>query len=731
MSLLALTRLTATEGRGAWSRLVATAASVAIGVALLVSLWGTFNGLATRAERSTWTSLITASGSGAALEPPTADMGDDVVLASTVSDTFDRRTITRVDIASSPASTVVVPGVGEPPDVGTYYASPALLALIDSVPADQLGDRYGRRAGVVADSALSGPDSLVVVTGVAAEDLDPSRMSSATGSGSVGVSVVSEFRGSAFPSTAYRTVAIVGGLAILLPVLILVGTVTRLGAAQRTERFAALRLIGATPRTVADIAAVETGAVTLVGALAGVVLAWLFVPLTARVPLDEGRFFRDDLTVGPVAVVSVVVGVVVVCAAVAWWRTARAGIGPLGTSREHAEQRPTTRGVTPLVVGAGLLLAAMIAAVQRSPLRGTELIVIAGFVLTLIGLMTSGPILTYWVARLVATRARTAAGVIAMHRIQRHPRAAFRSVSGLVAALFVVSVFAAAVTTAAETSRLDDGPGTIPASTLVARLGGGPEEVPAALAAAEQVSRTPGVDAAVIAFYDPENGLVLAASDAAAVGLSVPDDATHIRVAADYLDGGAPDAESTTAPDTMPAALLVVTDGARGSVERARTAVLGSDVPLLLPPTTTAEATATSLQTTANRYAGLADVGILVATVISGISLAVSTVAAVLDRKRVLGLLRLMGMPAATVRRLIMAEAALPLATVFGLCVGLGFLVAWCILAGLTAGRRSVSWPDPSYYLVLAAGLGLAALAVAATFRTATRNTSVSAVRFE
>ena len=119
------------------------------------------------------------------------------------------------------------------------------------------------------------------------------------------------------------------------------------------------------------------------------------------------------------------------------------------------------------------------------------------------------------------------------------------------------------------------------------------------------------------------------------------------------------------------------------------------------------------------------------ATVISAVSLAVSTSTAILDRRRVLGLLRLMGMPVSTVQRVVLAEAALPLATVFALCVGLGFLVAWCVVASLTEGRRTVSWPNRSYFLALATSLLLAAAAVVGTFRTARKNTEVAVTRFE
>jgi hypothetical protein len=50
-------------------------------------------------------------------------------------------------------------------------------------------------------------------------------------------------------------------------------------------------------------------------------------------------------------------------------------------------------------------------------------------------------------------------------------------------------------------------------------------------------------------------------------------------------------------------------------------------------------------------------------------------------------------------------------------------------VAGLTQGRRTASWPDQSYVAALAANLLLAAAAVAATFRTARKNTEISATR--
>ncbi|MGC4867599.1 FtsX-like permease family protein [Micromonospora sp. DT53] len=731
MSLFSLARLLTAGGRGARSRLVGMAGGVGVGVALLLLLWGAYNGLASRTERSTWTTLSAGVSAQQVTDPAGVALGDDTVLASTTSDFFAGQVITRVDLAASPASTVAIPGVGRAPRAGTYHASPALVALIDAHPADELGARYGTRVGVIGDAGLASPDSLVVVAGAATSDLDPARGGSASGDSQFGVWSVAGFGGAAYPSVAYRTVAIIGAIAILLPVLILVGIVTRLGATERAERFAALRLIGATPRRVADIAAVETGVTSLVGAFAGAILAWLLIPVAAGIEVGDGRFFPTDLTVAPFTVVVVVAGVVAVSTAVAWWRTAHAGIGPLGVTRDRSEGRPAALAVVPLVVGAALMLGVTLVSLSGSRFVGMEVLLVMGFVLVSLGLVTSGPVLTFWVAHLMARGVRGTAGVIAMNRIRRHPRATFRAVSGLVVAVFMVSVFSAAITAVGSESAREDNADRLPKSTVVARLNIPSTEADAAIAQALPVARTAGVTVAALGYHHPEEGIVFVASDAARLGLPVPAGAGHVRVTSDYFEGGPPVVSASAASANAPAILVVATDGAAASIERARTAVLGSGLRLALPPTTRPEQAASALETTANRYAGLAGLGILVATVISAVSLAVSTTAAILDRKRMLGLLRLMGMPASALRRVILAEAALPLATVFALCIGLGFLVAWCVVAGLTEGRRAISWPDRSYFLALAASLLLAAAAITGTFRTARKNTEISVTRFE
>ena len=104
--------------------------------------------------------------------------------------------------------------------------------------------------------------------------------------------------------------------------------------------------------------------------------------------------------------------------------------------------------------------------------------------------------------------------------------------------------------------------------------------------------------------------------------------------------------------------------------------------------------------------------------------------AAVIDRRRVLGLMRLIGMPLSALRGVVVREAAVPLAAVLLLSAGLGFCVAWLLVTGLD-DSRTVSWPGPAYLAALGASLLLALVAIAAACGMLRTNTAITTTRFE
>ena len=83
--------------------------------------------------------------------------------------------------------------------------------------------------------------------------------------------------------------------ALLFPVLVFIAGATRLSAARREQRYAAMRLVGATPDQVAVVAAVESAVAAIVGVVAGFGLFVALRPVLADIPFTGDPFFTSDL----------------------------------------------------------------------------------------------------------------------------------------------------------------------------------------------------------------------------------------------------------------------------------------------------------------------------------------------------------------------------------------------------------------------------------------------------
>lgn len=722
MSQMALTRLLTASNRAARRRLAGMAAGVMIGVTLLLLLLGASQGFEDRSLRSTWKDLAIAGATE--LTPETADLTDDQAAATFLLDRYHTDTIQGIRVATTPDTTVRIPGADVVPRPGEYLASPALAELIDSAPDSVLADRYGTRVGIIGQEGLEGPDALVLVQGTTTDELLAS-------SADTSAMVVTEFVGFDYSSQVYRTVAMIGAIAVLIPVLLLIAIVTDLGAAQRAERFASLRLVGASPQQVARIGALETGITSAIGALAGVGLYFATIPIAALIRIGSSRFYPSDLVVGPAIILGVVLVTTLASTLVAWARIRRAGIGPLGASREQHERRPRLIALVPVLVG--LVLLGIAVALHRLEAGGglDRLAAVVGFCAVAVGLLLAGPLLTWWVARLGGRHARSTAQVIGFSRISRHPRSAFRAVAGMVIATFTVTVFAVAITAAAGVRDVPTGDGRLPVTTLVAPLQAGldPDQVAADRV---EVAASPDVTATGVVSSTPDGALVMTSEDATVIGVDLGDiDSEYVTVNRHYLVEAPAMVERADSidPGTLtPAVLIVATNGSPSGVERARTAVISS-TDLSIFPFTRADNAAASGLAMENQFATLAYIGILVSAALATVSLAVSTVAALLSRQRVFGLLRLIGMPQQTLREVVAWETAIPVITVLTLSVGLGWFTGWAIINALTS--RQIDWPSPSYYLVLAVCILLVGIATRVTGRVARTMTANTTTRFE
>ena len=750
MKDLALARLIIAGDGPSRRRLLGIVAGVMVGITVFLMLAAASQAFGERSRRSTWHQPVSASPTY--LEPDTVLTPATAAIASTT-DYYGDRIITVVLVAATPDTNVRVPGSDVVPRPGQYVASPALAGLISSAPANQLGDRYGERVGTLSNDAVEGPDSLVAVIG-----MDQWQILAQQGPG-MPPQVVTELVGHDYASQVWRIVAAIGAIATLVPVLLLIAIVTDLGAAQRAERFATLRLIGATPGQVARIAATETAATTLLGALLGIGAYLALIPVAARIVIGSSRFFPRDLLTSPAVIAATVLGTVLGAAAVAWWRTRRASIGPLGASRERSERPPRPLSLLPLLAGlAGL--AAVRVVPRDSEASGTVIgcLLVGSFSLTMLGLLWAGPLLTSWSARLARRGARSAAQVISLGRLAQHPRAAFRAVGGLVVAVYTVTLFAVAITAAAGTTTPAQGAGYLSTTTLYATAG--PADPAALGAAASRLDDVEGVQTVAVASMEVPRGsgssgssqdqeedqdedqeedqsgaytrLVLSVEDARALGAADAQSETGwVSVSSRWLADDAADPLPAEAPGEgpAPAVLLVGTDGGEGALERARTAMEASDLGLTMYPLTRSDRVEVMAMALENQFAALGYIGILIAAGVSTASLAVSTIASLLARRRVLSLLRLVGMPRDVLRRSVAYETLLPVATVLALSIGAAVYTAWVLVTGTSS--RGIDWPAGSYYVVVGACLALTGAAIAASARAAGRMVAGGTVRFE
>ena len=349
-------RLTLSGGREALTRLVILAAAVGIGVGLLLTALAAINAVNAQNLRHAW--LWT----GTVQEPAGhAPAGTDPLWWTTSGDNFGGHLIVRVDVAATGPTSPVPPGLPRDPAPGQYYASPALASLLRSTPAGELADRYpGRLAGTIGHAALPSPDSLYIIIGHTPAQLAHkpdtiavTTIATAFPSGNaenpkgLPTSPPDEGVGASGVDLIFSVVA----LALLTPVLIFIATATRLSAARREQRFAAMRLVGARPRQISVIAAVESTVAATAGVAAGFGLFFVLrIPLAA-IPFTGEPFFPSDLSLSLRDILVVAIGVPVAAAVAARLALRRVQISPLGVTRRVTPKPPRAWRILPLLAG--------------------------------------------------------------------------------------------------------------------------------------------------------------------------------------------------------------------------------------------------------------------------------------------------------------------------------------------------------------------------------------------
>src|SRR5690242_5488153 len=116
-------RLVLRGGREALIRLVLIAASVAVGVAVLLTVLADFHAFNATNGRRCWQCTQGEPAVGVAPSP-------DAELWNYRQDYFRGQVIERLDVAPYGPAAPVLPGLAAMPGPGEYYASPAMAALL-------------------------------------------------------------------------------------------------------------------------------------------------------------------------------------------------------------------------------------------------------------------------------------------------------------------------------------------------------------------------------------------------------------------------------------------------------------------------------------------------------------------------------------------------------------------------------------------------------------------------
>jgi ABC-type lipoprotein release transport system permease subunit len=777
-------RLTLRSGKEALTRLLVTMAAVAAGVTILLAVLADFHAFEFTNSQPRWQATQGTTITGVSSYSYSASGPDaNSELWNFTETIFRGRTIDQLDVAALGPNAPLPPGISKLPGSGQYYASPALAALTASTPGGELGDRFpGVQVGTVGDKALASPDSLVVYVGYSPAQLAvrPSTIQVARISVGTQTSVWTNY---------FRYAFAVGAVAFVLPILILIGMATRLAATRREERYAALRLVGATNRQIAIISSVDASVSALAGTLLGMLLFVLLRPLLADLALFGTKYFSYAVTPTALGYLALLVAVPLASAIASLISLRRVRISPLGVSRRQTPPAPRVVRIIPLLLGIALFIYGVVSTTTQEIGVG----VYPGLLLTLVGIVIAGPWLTSVTARLLARRTGSAAPLLAARRLADTPRAAFRAVSGLVLAVFLGSMLGGLMPTVNNTT-------ATPSATALSNVlldtftyspvcgndvnctGGSPNKN--ANSATGLLGLAPSTGAALVQQLEAIHGTVVVPY------YSLSQDAVSAPAQGSKAGGGAPPPPNERGPhyDSVVSCAALAQLPALGSCAPGLTAIkadtsnLNSDNPrdaaqaiaatqdpavtadlsglylrgvlVKVDNATTLELVRTFLVThtplsqsgqaprtfgesvQAREQVGgivqrMMNIAVVLTLLVAGCSLAVAAGGSLVERKRPFSLLRLTGTPTRVLYRVMLLEALLPLAAATILAVATGYGLAVIAAMKISPAGTPVPTPSGSYYLTMGLGL-LAALAlISGTLPFLSRITRSDNARFE
>lgn len=397
--------------RTALVRLALTAVGVGLGVAVLLTATSMPHMMAARDDRA----------SARFPDVGTAE-GVDPVHMVTRNDEFRGRGLQGYLVQATGPRLPAAPGVDRLPGLGEAVLSPALAELLRSPEGELLRSRLSQPViGTIGDAGLTGPNELFFYVGSDTVARQPdaalvTRFGAAT-----------SHRGL---SALELLLVVMGATTCLVPVFVFVVTSTRLAAAARDRRLAALRLVGADRGQVHRIAAGEALLGSFAGLLAGLALFLLVRALVPEITVSafRGGLYGTDVVPDWRLGVPALLALPVLACAAAVFALRPVVIEPLGVVRRGTRtRRKLAWRLFPAVTGGVLLLTGLDGDSADNPF------VIVGVVLVLMAV----PLVLPWVVERVAglLGGGSPAWLLAVRRLQLDSATAARLVSGVAVVL--------------------------------------------------------------------------------------------------------------------------------------------------------------------------------------------------------------------------------------------------------------------------------------------------------
>lgn len=718
-------------------RLGLTAAAIAFGVVILLSFVSGVNGITSRVlERGNWV-LYSYQGTGTSAAAKEAQKPIEGVAPLRINpfapadslSAWRENDIRIVAMHKTGDTSPDFPGF-KTPAMGEYYLSPGLDKIARENPEENIGSRFGTTyLGVLPDSHTPSPDSLMAVRGSTSQEIAESQTQRQQPGGKDAYTDIYNTSPKGSNATSFDPITPMmlafGATILLAPIVLFVAVATQLGSAQREQRYAALRLIGATRNQVNRVILFESFVATVAGIVLGSIIFFATRGWLQAFQFGGEHFWLEDLTVswwqyGAFSLITIALSLF------ASWRAMRkVQTSPLGVARrEKLNKRPRAWRVIPLAVGVSIFVwlstEAGVSWVRNNPQSVAPFAAImGGILLVTMGLMLAGSWLTSVLSRVAARFTARPTTLIAAKRIKEHSRHVFRSVGGVVLALFAGSFYLAAVS------------GVDVLSVDSIAKNGYTQLKEDAIYIAEQsgkgfskdmdqmLARQPFVAAVATAYRKPfpsadmdpttilscadiQNFTTRTCSDGAADGYGA------INFDAEPVKTPAPLATPTAEDQKVYLVKLTAND----QIDKLRTALAAytKDTDEFVTIRTGERARKPAINPVIKDLADIAYVGIAITLFVAIASLIVSTIGGLIERRRSLFTLRLSGMTLGQMKRMVLIESLIPLISVSLLAAGTGVWVASTFLKTFSSTVRVHL--SPIYFIIIGSSLVAAVIGI-------------------